>query len=211
MKQGVAAKLLVATCLMASIALAGSSPAAAQPAAGAQVKLVQRHSGPASASQTITELVYTGTAVNNRVSTWMITDPSDGTTYFFTRDVVVIATAPPCFHHQGEQQTSVCPVSGIQALRFDLGGGSDSFATKLSFPMVAIGGPGNDSLSTGRGFDLLQGGAGGDRLAGGGSADSAIGGAGNDRLAGGAGKDRCQGGQGRGDRAQTCEKVGGVP
>ena len=66
-----------------------------------------------------------------------------------------------------------CPVTGIAGWTVHLGGGNDTLLLYDgfgdSFPTVADGGPGNDSLTTGNGLgDVLVGGAGADSMNGGG-------------------------------------------
>jgi Ca2+-binding RTX toxin-like protein len=107
------------------------------------------------------------------------------------------------------------PYAGITRIVVDSGDGSDLLdASKISLPVNAFGGNGNDKFIGGSGNDTLVGGAGnniligndgGDSLTGSAGNDSLVGGngsdilsglAGNDTLDGGGGKDRLLGGDG---------------
>jgi Ca2+-binding RTX toxin-like protein len=189
-----------------------AAPAATAPAGepSASIALVQRSGPGAQASQTVTELAYVGTEVTNRVTSTIVTGP-DGTPHLLTKDVVPIATAPPCSHLGEDQNSSMCPLTGISQASFTLNGGNDTLLARLDRPVVASGGIGADAFTTSVLSDLLKGGPGPDRLGGGAGRDVVSGDAGNDRLSGGAGRDRCAGGAGRKDRAKGCEKAGGVP
>jgi hypothetical protein len=209
MKRGVSARVMlfvsVATALIA--ASAASAPAGAPTAS---IALVERSGPGAQTSQTVTELAYVGTEVTNRVTSTIVTGP-DGTPHLLTRDVVPIATAPPCSHLGEDQNSSMCPLAGISQASFILNGGNDTLLARLDRQVIASGGAGADWFTTSPLSDLLKGGPGADRLGGGAGADVISGDAGNDRLSGGAGRDRCAGGAGRKDRAKGCEKAGGVP
>jgi Ca2+-binding RTX toxin-like protein len=75
----------------------------------------------------------------------------------------------------------------------DLWFGSDSvnnnFNAIASANAILVGGAGNDTLTSGNGWDFLDGGAGNDTLSGGGGNDILRGGKGNDTLYGGLGDD----------------------
>lgn len=86
-------------------------------------------------------------------------------------------------------------------LRIDTGDGNDQLTVSDldggAFPVIAIGGGGNDSLTGGNARDILLGGAGMDLLIGNGGDDVLLGqGSSNDTLMGGAGNDIINGGRG---------------
>jgi hypothetical protein len=105
----------------------------------------------------------------------------------------------------------------------DLGSGNDEFISTPLAPHepgglggsdLVLGGPGNDTMTTGSGADLLDGGPGRDLHYAGGDRDLIRGGPGKDYLGGGpqgpdlmlggSGRDRCDGS--RHDRARGCEQ-----
>jgi Ca2+-binding RTX toxin-like protein len=82
------------------------------------------------------------------------------------------------------------PYAGITSIVVDSGDGSDLLdASKISLPVNAFGGNGNDQFIGGSGNDTLVGGAGNNILIGNDGDDSLTGSAGNDSLVGGNGND----------------------
>src|SRR5262249_26479993 len=66
----------------------------------------------------------------------------------------------------------------------------------VTVPVIALGGPGDDEIQTGRGADKISGGAGNDKIRAGAGNDIVSGGEGNDDIAGGAGADKLSGDDG---------------
>jgi len=74
--------------------------------------------------------------------------------------------------------------------------GNDTLINKTAITAFLNGGPGNDTLTGGSGFDILLGGAGNDLMHGGGGIDVLLASSGNDSLFGDAGRDLLIGGPG---------------
>ena len=99
----------------------------------------------------------------------------------------------------GDDQLTVGDLSatGLENVVFDAGDGNDVLAgAEATIGLTALGGRGDDTLTSGSGDDTLQGGAGNDALAGGNGDDQLLGGEGDDNLRGGNGNDLTDGGSG---------------
>jgi Ca2+-binding RTX toxin-like protein len=129
-------------------------------------------------------LSVTGDAEPNPVFIGRRVDPAAGTDEIFvrSRDVVLGTFAN----------------SDVASIRVDLLAGNDALETAHNVlkPMTALGGEGNDRLTTGGGNDLVDGGIGNDTQLGGGGNDQLHGGDGNDLLDGALGADVMHGGMG---------------
>jgi Ca2+-binding RTX toxin-like protein len=85
--------------------------------------------------------------------------------------------------------------SGITRLSVELGAGDDTYTDSSGGHVTVVlwAGDGNDTVTSGPGFDELHGGDGNDTLRGGGGGDHVYGGAGADRVYGDQGPDRLDG------------------
>ena len=83
----------------------------------------------------------------------------------------------------------LCPASGVQRLRIDLGEREDKATVSLATPATLLGGPGADRLGGGAAGDELSGGEGDDVLDGGEGDDAINGDVGADTVDGGPGAD----------------------
>lgn len=98
----------------------------------------------------------------------------------------------------GQYHTPPPPGQPAQELAVRTGDGNDIVnAPTVSVNLAVKAGAGDDSITTGRGFDGVDGGAGDDQIATGAGRDDVFGGAGNDRIDGGADDDVLYGGDGR--------------
>ncbi|WP_299493196.1 calcium-binding protein [Acaryochloris sp. IP29b_bin.137] len=99
----------------------------------------------------------------------------------------------------GDDQFTVGDLSktGLKNVIFNAGDGSDLLdGADATTDLLAVGGSGNDTLTSGSGKDTLMGENGNDILRGGRGADLLTGGAGNDIMFGGRGADDLNGGTG---------------
>lgn len=94
---------------------------------------------------------------------------------------------------QGEIIEVTCPSGGITSLRLDVGEAQDKVVAQVPLAIVAIGGAGADSITTGDGADIVNGGAGNDTVRTGAGNDQLVGDVGDDQLFGEAGDDLLQG------------------
>ena len=83
----------------------------------------------------------------------------------------------------------LCPGSGVQRVRIDLGEREDTATVSLATPTTLLGGPGADRLQGGAAGDEFSGGEGDDVLEGGGGDDAINGDVGVDTVDGGPGAD----------------------
>ena len=84
-------------------------------------------------------------------------------------------------------------IAGLKYLRFNGGDGDDWFGITGKFPVLLVGGNGDDTLAGSSYADFLDGGDGNDLLDGGSGDDSIFGGSGNDGLIGRDGDDGMNG------------------
>ncbi|HEX2084584.1 MAG TPA: hypothetical protein VHF89_02800 [Solirubrobacteraceae bacterium] len=89
-----------------------------------------------------------------------------------------------------------CPRSGITTIRIDVGEAQDEVVAQVPIAILALGGPGADTITTGDADDIVNGGGGNDVARTGGGNDQLLGDAGDDQLTGEAGDDAFQGGAG---------------
>nr|MDQ5808419.1 hypothetical protein [Actinomycetota bacterium] len=85
-----------------------------------------------------------------------------------------------------------CPRSGITTLRIDVGEAQDKVTAELPLNVIAVGGTGADTISTGDGADTINGGAANDTVRSAGGNDQLVGDVGDDSLSAGAGDDVVQ-------------------
>jgi Ca2+-binding RTX toxin-like protein len=90
---------------------------------------------------------------------------------------------------------------GVKQIFVDLGQDNNENDVLLvdpdvTVPVIALGGPGDDEIQTGRGADKISGGAGNDKIRAGAGDDIVSGGEGNDEIVGSAGADRLSGDDG---------------
>lgn len=114
-------------------------------------------------------------------------------------DAPLTTTHPGCTEDpEGPESGFFCDMAGIGGLSADLGDGDDTLGSPGNFPLpiVATGGPGNDTLLPGLGRHLFAGGPGNDGIGAGPLADRLRGDSGDDRLTGYEGSDRLDGGDG---------------
>ncbi len=122
----------------------------------------------------------------------------DGTTVLYEAGAPVDSAVPNgCTRDAWSGATTVtCP--DPSTVRVDLADGNDTLSESLGLgvPVVATGGPGDDTFTGSSNADTFDGGPGNDSLIGGGGNDSLTGGDGNDTLEGRAGSDHLDGGAG---------------
>src|SRR4051794_38120094 len=112
-----------------------------------------------------------GTASGVTISGDPLVDEDDHVTISQTETKFVIsrdsgAFAPADLPCEGGGAIVSCPIA--PSISVDLAGGNDTLATnRLTHPVLAAGGTGNDRLEGGAGEDVLAGGAGDDTLVGG--------------------------------------------
>ena len=87
-----------------------------------------------------------------------------------------------------------CPRAGISSVRIDVGEAQDKVTAQIPLAVLALGGAGADTITTGDGNDVLNGGTANDTLRAGGGNDQLLGDAGEDQLFGEAGDDVLVGG-----------------
>ncbi|HEX8123262.1 MAG TPA: calcium-binding protein [Solirubrobacteraceae bacterium] len=86
-----------------------------------------------------------------------------------------------------------CPRAGITTLRIDVGEAQDKITAQLPLTVIAVGGGGADTISSGDGADILNGGGANDTVHAGGGNDQLVGELGDDLLYGEGGDDVIQG------------------
>ncbi|HEX8102080.1 MAG TPA: calcium-binding protein, partial [Solirubrobacteraceae bacterium] len=92
-----------------------------------------------------------------------------------------------------------CPRAGINQVRVEVGEREDSVASSVDVPVLALGGNGIDTITSGGLNDILVGNEGVDTVDGGDGNDQVNGNEGDDTLRGGAGDDAIQAGPGADD------------
>lgn len=92
-----------------------------------------------------------------------------------------------------------CPRAGVNQVRVEIGEREDSMTSTVDVPILALGGNGADTLSSGALGDLLVGNEGNDTVDGGAGNDQLNGSEGDDTLRGGVGDDVLQAGPGADD------------
>jgi VCBS repeat-containing protein len=121
-------------------------------------------------------------------------------TFGDTADAITLAPAPGgegAVLTSGFSSVPVAFKKPSGSLTIDAGAGDDTVdAGEVSFPVILLGGDGNDTLVGGSGNDWLIGGHGNDTLKGGDGDDTLVGESGNDWLIGGLGNDTLKGGDG---------------
>jgi Ca2+-binding RTX toxin-like protein len=121
----------------------------------------------------------------------------DGRMHARDWDAPLTSSAPGCTPVPEESRDAfLCDMTGIGGLAATLGDGDDTLGSPGDFPLpiVATGGPGNDTLLPGLGRHVFAGGPGDDGIGAGPAADRLSGGPGRDRLTGYGGRDRLDGG-----------------
>jgi hemolysin type calcium-binding protein len=85
-----------------------------------------------------------------------------------------------------------CPRAGITTLRIDVGEAQDKITAQLPLNVIAVGGGGADTITSGDGADILNGGPANDTIHAGGGNDQLVGEFGDDTLYGEGGDDVVQ-------------------
>jgi Ca2+-binding RTX toxin-like protein len=94
---------------------------------------------------------------------------------------------------EGNPMEYFCPRSGITTIRIDVGEAQDKVTAQLPLAILALGGGGADSITTGDGNDIVNGGDNNDTVHSGNGNDQLVGDVGDDQLFGEGGDDTLQG------------------
>ena len=86
-----------------------------------------------------------------------------------------------------------CPRSGITTIRVEVGEAQDKITAQLPLDILALGGGGADTVTTGDGNDVVNGGSENDTIRSGNGNDQLVGDVGDDQLFGEGGDDTLQG------------------
>jgi Ca2+-binding RTX toxin-like protein len=112
-------------------------------------------------------------------------------------DKVAIKAGKGCKAVKGDRTKVRCTTARKPTeISVSLGDRNDKVTNKTAAPLLAEGGPGNDTLRGGSTRDRLFGGTGNDKLYGGAATDALDGEAGDDYVFGGSGNDWLSGGDG---------------